>query len=86
MTDDERICDVIKRLKEIEKIISEQSIVSVPIDVWAGMTVTIEETIQFLEVQRKCVNMWKNEVETPCENCQEFNCDFCKYKECRVVT
>lgn len=65
MTDDEKICDVINRLKEIEKIISEQSIVSVPIDVWAGMVTTIEDTIGFLEVQRKCVKAWAVQQETP---------------------
>jgi len=84
MSDDERICDVINRLKEIEKIISEQSIVSVQIDVWAGMVRTIEDTIGFLEVQRKCVKICAVKEETPCNNCQEFSCDDCKFKDMRL--
>ena len=84
MSNDEIICDVINRLKEIEQIISDQSIVSVPIDVWAGMVRTIEDTIDFLEVQRKCVREWAVQKEKPCDNCQEFSCDECKFKDMRL--
>ena len=82
MEDYQKICDVIERLKEIEKVISEKSIVSVPIDVWGGMVKTIEETLGFLEVQKKYLFMiMQNEENDPCKNCQEFSCDFCKEKD-----